>query len=134
MQMNIKRHYRKFIRAPQQSGGPSFTNLFRSHHAVWLCFHGGPPCRATILCKHLFMGCMHLHLASGLGNLDGFSFSPLCGIFYGICVLIETYPLCVRVALARRLYSWRAHVSARLWDSQFSGLRVRPIFLALPTP
>lgn len=40
---------------------------------------------------------------------------------------------CVRVHLVLRLSSWRAHVSAGLRDSQFIGLRVRPIFLALST-
>lgn len=49
----------------------------------------------------------------------------------GMGCVIEIYKACVRVHLVLHLSSWRAHVSAGLRDSQFIGLRVRPIFLVL---
>ncbi len=47
--------------------------------------------------------------------------------------MVEIYKVCVHVRLAWCLSSWRAHVSAGLRDSQFIGLQVTPIFLALST-
>ncbi len=51
----------------------------------------------------------------------------------GMGRVIEIYIACVHVHLALCLSSWYAHVSAGLRDSQFIGLQVRPIFLALST-
>lgn len=51
----------------------------------------------------------------------------------GMGHVIEIYTAFLCVHLAWHLSSWLAHVSAGLRDSQFIGLWVRPIFLALST-
>lgn len=51
----------------------------------------------------------------------------------GMDRVIKVYKACVRVHLAPNLSSWHAHVSAGLRNSQFIGIRIRKIFLALST-
>lgn len=98
-------------------------------HCGRLSLQHGLRYQATFVRKHLFMCCVHPHLASSLSNLD----NVVLPLVWNLLWIIEIYTAFVCVYLACRLSSWRAHVSAGLKDSQFIGLWVRPIFLALST-
>lgn len=101
-------------------------------HCGCMSLQHGPRYQATFVRKHLFMCCVHPHLASSLCNLDNVVL-PLVRNLLWEWVMWLRYTAFVCVRLAWLLSSWRAHVSAGLRDSQFIGLWVRPIFLALST-